>query len=48
MNGEIDYSLEPDININKSNIFGVVSYLYALYGAKGIYERDLTQPIFGV
>lgn len=48
INGEIDYSLEPNLNINKASIFGVVSYVYALYGAIGIYERDLGQPIFGI
>lgn len=48
MNGEIDYSLEPNLNINKASVFGVVSYVYGLYGAIGIYERDLSQPIFGI
>lgn len=46
--GEIDYSLEPNININFSNVFGIISYLYALSGAQGIYLRDLNQPIFGI
>ena len=48
INGEIDYSIKPNININIGNIIGLVSYSYLLSGVKGIYERDLSQPIFGV
>lgn len=46
--GEIDYSLTPNININFGNAIGLVSYFYLLYGAIGIYERDLSQPVFGI
>lgn len=47
-NGEIDFSLRPDEDINLSNIFGVISYMYALRGVQGIYERDLNLPVFGL
>ena len=48
INGEIDYSINPNININIGNVLGLISYSYLLVGVKGIYERDLSQPIFGV
>ena len=47
INGEIDYSLEPNENINISNMLAILSQYYALSGAFGIYDRDLNQPIFG-
>lgn len=46
--GEIDYSLEPNINIIKSNILSIISLLYLIAGAEGVYERDNGQTIFGV
>lgn len=46
--GEIDYSLEPNINIIKSNILSIISLLYLISGAEGVYERDNGQTIFGV
>lgn len=47
INGEIDYSLQPNIDINTSNIFGLISEYYAVKAVQGIYERDSNQPIFG-
>lgn len=47
-NGEIDYSLQPDMDINTGNIIRLISNYYLLRGALGIYERDSNQPIFGV
>ncbi|WP_294342595.1 hypothetical protein [uncultured Clostridium sp.] len=47
-NGEIDFSLQPNIDINISNVLSTLGYMYALRGARGIYERDITQPVFGV
>lgn len=47
-NGEIDFSLSPDEDINLGNIFGVISYMYLLRGAMAIYERDLSLPVFGL
>ena len=46
--GEIDYSLEPNINIIRSNIVSIISLLYLIAGAEGVYERDNGQTIFGV
>lgn len=46
--GEIDYSLEPNINIISSNIVSIISLLYLIAGAEGVYERDNGQTIFGV
>lgn len=48
LNGELDYSLWPNIDINFANVFGILKYSYALSGTLGIYERDLSQPIVGV
>ena len=47
-NGEIDFSLSPDEDINLGNIFGMISYMYFLRGVMGIYERDLSLPVFGL
>lgn len=46
--GEIDYSLEPNINIIRANIVSIISLLYLIAGAEGVYERDNGQTIFGV
>ena len=46
--GEINFSLEPDMYVNISNILGTSGALYALLAAYGIYERDLSQPIIGI
>lgn len=48
MEGEFEYSLEPNININTGNVLGLISYFYLLSGAIGLYERDLSQPVFGI
>ena len=47
-NGEINYSLQPNADINTANILSAIGYMYALRGAQGIYDRDITQPVFGV
>ena len=47
-NVEIDFSLSPDEDINLGNIFGMISYMYFLRGVMGIYERDLSLPVFGL
>lgn len=44
----INFSLTPNININIGNVFGIISYYYILQGTKGIYDRDLNNPIFGI
>lgn len=46
--GEIDFSLQPNVNINIANILSSIGYVYSLNGAQGIYERDITQPVFGI
>lgn len=48
INGQIDYSLDPDIQICIGNIYNVIAKVYILIGILGIYQRDITQPIFGV
>ena len=48
LNGEIDYSLEPNRYLNIGNILSIVAYAYLLEGVKGIYDRDLSQPILGI
>ena len=48
INGEITYSLRPNIDINLGNIFGLISLYYTLNGTKGIYKRNIDQPIFGI
>ena len=48
MNTELAFELTPNININIGNTLGIISYYYLLQGAKGIYKRDISQPIFGI
>lgn len=48
LNGEIEYSLLPNINIIIGNYISLLGYYFTFMGAMGLYERDLTQPIFGV
>ena len=48
MNGEIDYSLSPNININTGNVLKTAGTFYGLMAAIEIFNRDLQQPIFGV
>lgn len=47
-NGEIDYSLDPNISVVISNILSTISRIYLVNGAEGSYERDSGQTIFGV
>lgn len=47
-NGEINFSLQPNVDINIANILSIMGYMYALRGTQGIYDRDITQPVFGV
>ncbi|CDM67576.1 hypothetical protein CM240_0409 [Clostridium bornimense] len=47
-NGEINFSLQPNDDINTANILSALGYMYALRGAQGIYERDISQPVFGI
>ena len=48
MNGEITYSLQPNMDINTSNILKTIGAFYAVIAAIGIYYRDISQPIFGI
>lgn len=47
-NGEISYSLQPNIDINISNVLAMLADFYGYRGALGIYERDLAQPVYGI
>ncbi len=46
--GEISYSLEPNVNIVIANIINIISNVYLVTGAEGIYARENNQPIIGV
>ena len=48
MNGEITYSLQPNMDINTSNILKTIGAFYSVIAAIGIYYRDISQPIFGI
>lgn len=48
INGELEYSLKPNVDINISNIFRTVGNFYGLMAAIEIYNRDMGQPIFGI
>lgn len=45
-NGEIEYSLVPDVQFIIGNIFGFIGYYYEFIAAIGIYERNINEPIF--
>ncbi|GAA0076488.1 hypothetical protein UT300005_08660 [Clostridium sp. CTA-5] len=47
-NGEITFSLQPNIDINIGNVIGILSSYYILKGVKGVYDRNSNQPIFEV
>lgn len=46
--GTINYSLQPNEDINTGNILGILALCYTLKGAHGIAERNRNQPIFGI
>lgn len=48
LNGEFEYSLQPNIYIIISNLLSIVSDIFLINGAEGIYARDNNQAIFGV
>ncbi|HBJ1649766.1 hypothetical protein [Clostridium botulinum] len=47
-NGEITYSLKPNVDINIGNVLGLISSYYTLRGVKRIYKRNIDQPVLGV
>ncbi|MGG7175957.1 hypothetical protein ACQPU1_00085 [Clostridium paraputrificum] len=48
MNGEIEYSLQPDLDIINGNMLRNIGVFYSIRGAWGIYDRDTNQPVFGI
>lgn len=48
LDGEIDFSLQPNIDINIGNLLGILSYYYSIKGAAGLFQRDIEQPVFGI
>lgn len=48
INGDINFSIEPNWNILTGNIFDMIADVYFIIGAEGIYHRDVSQPIFGM
>ena len=47
-NGKFNYSLEPNRYIIISNLISIISYIFLIIGAQGIYARDAGQTILGV
>lgn len=47
-NGQFDESLQPNIDINTSVLFGLISGIFFIRAAVGALERDSTQSIFGI
>lgn len=45
-NGEIEFSLVPDVQFIIGNIFGFIGYYYEFLAAIGIYERNINEPVF--
>lgn len=48
INGDFNFSLEPNVNANISNILRTLGTYYGLMAGIGIYNRDITRPIIGV
>lgn len=48
INGEITYSLKPNIDINVANVLALLAGYYGIRGIEGIYKRDLEQPVLGI
>lgn len=47
-NGQFDQSLQPNIDINTSVLFGLISGIFFIRAAIGALDRDSTQSIFGI
>lgn len=45
---QYNYLLQPNVDINVGNIFGVIGGIYILLGFMERYERNITGPIFGI
>lgn len=48
LNGELKYSLEPNIKINIANVLGIISSIYGLQATQEFYRRSTSQPIVGI
>lgn len=48
INGEITYSLRPNIDINIANVLGLLAGYYGIRGVEGIYKRNVEQPVLGI
>lgn len=48
LDGDIDFSLQPNVDINIGNLLGILSYYYSIRGAVGLFKRNMEQPVFGI
>lgn len=48
LNGDFQYSLEPNEIINSANLLDLISCIYYIKAAEEILSRDNNQPIFGI
>ena len=46
--GEVNYSIQPNIDLFIANVLNVTANIYYIKGTKGLYDRDNIQPIFGI
>lgn len=46
--GEVNFSIQPNVDLFIANVLNVTANIYYIKGAKGIYDRDNIQPIFGI
>ncbi len=48
MEGEFNYSLEPNVDVNIGNILSLLGLMYTFAGAKEFVIRDTNLPVFGI
>lgn len=48
LEGEWNYSLEPNILINFANSIGLTGNIYSIIASMEIYKRDVSAPVFGI
>lgn len=48
MEGEFNYSLEPNMDVNIGNMLGLLGLMYTFAGAKEFVIRDTNLPVFGI
>ena len=48
MEGEFNYSLEPNVDVNIGNILSLLGLMYTFAAAKEFVIRDINLPSFGI